>query len=525
MQRVFKYRQSTDESDRPDLPITQMGMQFSQTLVDFPWCHAARMSSADDAELVAAYTEALEDLSEPTKANISALTSIAEDNKAYAPTIVGIVVRRLESCPPASKLAALYLLDSVLKTTPDPYTPLIEVHLYSCFFKVWTAQPLKRNKLQKLFQTWEGCVSPDVFVKIQGAVAAKVAASQQRMATAAQQQQQQQELQLQRLQQQQQWGTGDPHGLRLQSHLDLGVATQSSQDFGGPGLAPSLGGLGLRADAVASGGNLVSDPAQLMQDLLASGILSHVSNEWVPTDTEVSFDQHHIRHGAVDVALDRFRSAANRQLHAVREREGLRKSAGDHLHRMWYATIQTWLQVTTAGQFAQDNGKEAQHVDYSIFRVPVDSSQPYCALSGEEFTREWDDNTQSWQYVGVKRLRGPEARSEGVPDGALVLASCMTGGKNDLSALLNTFQDDRNVVDLDVGVGTGSDPTLVAQLGSKLKAVKEETSFQGDDSDGDDSSGDRDEDLDLADDHYEDLTFDAGDDGDGEQGAKKPRLE
>ena len=61
--------------------------------------------------------------------------------------------------------------------------------------------------------------------------------------------------------------------------------------------------------------------------------------------------------------------------------------------------------------------------------VPVDDSQPDCALSGERFTTFWHEPSESWHYQDAVRLHGEEA-SRQVPssDSLCILSPCMSLG-------------------------------------------------------------------------------------------------
>lgn len=41
--------------------------------------------------------------------------------------------------------------------------------------------------------------------------------------------------------------------------------------------------------------------------------------------------------------------------------------------------------------------------------VPMDESQPSCAITGEPFETTWDTKTQQWHYLNAKRVTDDEA--------------------------------------------------------------------------------------------------------------------
>lgn len=63
--------------------------------------------------------------------------------------------------------------------------------------------------------------------------------------------------------------------------------------------------------------------------------------------------------------------------------------------------------------------------DASALRIPRDERWPACALSGEDFQTEWDDELGGWVYVGAVKLQGERAAQYGLPDGAIVKVSSL----------------------------------------------------------------------------------------------------
>jgi pre-mRNA cleavage complex 2 protein Pcf11 len=116
--------------------------------------------------------------------------------------------------------------------------------------------------------------------------------------------------------------------------------------------------------------------------------------------------------------------------------------------RMWYVDVDTWLAgsigsgavgggnreqqrpagVSGAAPATTANGRAGKHIQPAAtkqYTVPVDDSQPSCALSGEKFEQVWNSATEQWVYKGVRKLEGNEAAAYGLPDGALVLVSVL----------------------------------------------------------------------------------------------------
>lgn len=74
-----------------------------------------------------------------------------------------------------------------------------------------------------------------------------------------------------------------------------------------------------------------------------------------------------------------------------------------------------------------DAAKQANAAAAEPVSVPVDDSQPCCALSGERFDQFWDRGHDQWRYRGAVRLDEeqaarcvPSARGLGVAVWALV---------------------------------------------------------------------------------------------------------
>ena len=61
-----------------------------------------------------------------------------------------------EQTPPARKLPALYLLDSIVKNVGTPYTLFLSRNLYSTFMNAYSlVDPHTRQKLDEMLQTWK----------------------------------------------------------------------------------------------------------------------------------------------------------------------------------------------------------------------------------------------------------------------------------------------------------------------------------------------------------------------------------
>ncbi|WBW73691.1 mRNA cleavage and polyadenylation factor complex RNA-binding subunit Pcf11 [Schizosaccharomyces osmophilus] len=102
------------------------------------------------------YLSALEDLTFNSKPIIHTLTYVAQENEAYALSVVNALEKHIQKCPPSSKLPALYLLDSISKNIGYPYTLFFGRHLFTTFMNAYTVvEPSLRLKLDQLLGTWK----------------------------------------------------------------------------------------------------------------------------------------------------------------------------------------------------------------------------------------------------------------------------------------------------------------------------------------------------------------------------------
>ncbi|KAK9473960.1 uncharacterized protein V1510DRAFT_361984 [Dipodascopsis tothii] len=102
------------------------------------------------------YMTSLEELTVNSKPIITNLTIIAQENLPAAEVITRAIEDHVNKCSPASKLPALYLLDSICKNVGSPYTLLFGRNLYKTFTDAYTLVPDPvRRKMAELFQTWK----------------------------------------------------------------------------------------------------------------------------------------------------------------------------------------------------------------------------------------------------------------------------------------------------------------------------------------------------------------------------------
>ncbi|KAK9808534.1 hypothetical protein WJX73_005583 [Symbiochloris irregularis] len=102
------------------------------------------------------YMVELKELTFNSKPIINNLTMLAEEHRNIAPSIAAAIEHHLSSCPPASKLPVLYLLDSIAKNVREPFVSAFARNLPEVFSQIWTALPQAHPQLLKLLNTWTG---------------------------------------------------------------------------------------------------------------------------------------------------------------------------------------------------------------------------------------------------------------------------------------------------------------------------------------------------------------------------------
>lgn len=114
------------------------------------------MSQQEQDEIRQDYTESLQELTFNSAPIIKTLTVIAQENINYAQAITKALEDHLAKCPPAYKLPALYLLDSICKNVGSPYTAFFGLNIFKIFTDVYTSvtDPIRR-KMFDLFRTWK----------------------------------------------------------------------------------------------------------------------------------------------------------------------------------------------------------------------------------------------------------------------------------------------------------------------------------------------------------------------------------
>lgn len=101
------------------------------------------------------FLESLGELTFNSRPIIQTLTTIADENKEFAPAVVEAVQQHILASPPPLKLPAIYLMDSICKNIRVPYVDLFASKVYQIFSDSFSAVPEPiRVKLGELFRTW-----------------------------------------------------------------------------------------------------------------------------------------------------------------------------------------------------------------------------------------------------------------------------------------------------------------------------------------------------------------------------------
>ncbi|KAI2210215.1 mRNA 3' end processing factor [Ophidiomyces ophidiicola] len=114
------------------------------------------MSGLASDEVAEDYKNSLEDLMTNDKFQISNLTVIAKENTEHAMAISRVLENHIRTTPPAQKLPALYVVDSVVKNVGTPYTLFLGRNLYQTFMNAYTlVDSQTRKKLDEMLKTWK----------------------------------------------------------------------------------------------------------------------------------------------------------------------------------------------------------------------------------------------------------------------------------------------------------------------------------------------------------------------------------
>ena len=128
----------------------------------------------------------------------------------------------------------------------------------------------------------------------------------------------------------------------------------------------------------------------------------------------------------------RFRSQSELDAHMDWLHARRRRRREGKVCRKWFVDLKSWLKglktmaEETVNFFggsdeskADVDANAAQEEELANVSVPVDESQPACALSGEQFETFWNEKEQEWHYRGAIVL---DRAIGGAKKGSIVLA-------------------------------------------------------------------------------------------------------
>ena len=409
------------------------------------------------------YASALSELVINSKPIINSLTilagEIAGQDESRAASIAELIREHIRRSPAKSKLCGFYLLDSVVKNLRGPFVRCFSTGLSDLFLPAYAkVDESQKKSMFRLFNTWKTVFPSSALDDIEPNLAPRAAPQAGRVAppvTAPQSQWQVPPIQ------QQQWAppaqqwTGYAGAPPQQPYAAYGQAPGGGVPPPPPALSGAAGGQMLANMLQSgSGGDLSAliasmEAKQVPQPAMAApgGAPAAAQPGELPALT-ADFDP------KKDLsALNKRRESVIRALYfelpfqcsQTGRRFGKRTELDAHmdwLHarrkrrrdgkvsRKWFVDINAWLRglktmaedtINFFGGDDKDSAAEAHaetEVDENV-SVPVDESQPACALSGEEFETFWNEEAQEWHYRGTMIL---DRAVGGAKKGSIVLA-------------------------------------------------------------------------------------------------------
>ena len=407
------------------------------------------------------YASALSELVVNSKPIISSLTMLAGEiagkDEARAGAIADLIRAHIKNSPVKSKLCGFYLLDSVVKNLRGPFVRIFSKGLSDLFLHAYAkvTEPQKKS-MAHLFGTWKTVFPSSVLDEIEPALmrnapagvrppmapsgAPRVAAQQWQQAPAAQQW----------APPAQQW-TGAYPAAVSQVQQPYGAYAQVPPP---PVLAGAAGG-SLLANMLqsGSGGDLSALIATLEakkaspttslaapQSLAQPGELPVLTADFDPKKDLGELSKRRegvIRSLYFELPLQcsqtgrRFRTQPELDAHMDWLHARRRRRKEGKVCRKWFVNIAAWLKgLKTMAEdavnfFGGEDENPDLHVNAAIqeelnnVSVPVDESQPTCALSGETFETFWNEKEQEWHYRGATIL---DRAIGGAKKGSIVLA-------------------------------------------------------------------------------------------------------
>jgi len=379
------------------------------------------------------YASALGELVINSKPIISSLTMLAGEiagkDEARAEKVAELIRQHIRNAPPKLKLCGFYLLDSVVKNLRGHFVRCFAKGLSDLFLPAYAkVDAAQKKSMAKLFDTWKPVFPASALEDIEPHItpAAGATAAAARVAPPAQQ-----------------W-VGYPAPMQQAPYGGYGLVAPVAP------LQPSalnpLGGSGADLSALIASLEAKQLPGPLSVATPATAV-STAPGE--PLPLTVDFDPKKdlatlsVRRESVISSLyfelpfqcsqngRRFRSQAELDAHMDFLHARRKRRRDGTVSRKWFVDVGAWLKglKTMAedtmnffgGGDDKDSAAEAhveEDVDESV-SVPVDESQPTCALSGEEFEKFWNETEQEWHYRGTIIL---DRAVGGAKKGSIVLA-------------------------------------------------------------------------------------------------------
>jgi pre-mRNA cleavage complex 2 protein Pcf11 len=408
------------------------------------------------------YASALSELVVNSKPIINALTilagEIAGKDEKRAEAVAELIRAHIKKSPAKSKLCGFYLLDSVVKNLREPFVRCFSRGLSDLFLPAYAkVDAAQKKSMQRLFGTWKpvfpSSVLDDIEPHISG-VSAPSAAAPPLQVVAAPQWQAPPSAQLQQWAPPvQQWvGYGAPQQPYAGYGQHVAVPPPPVIAAANPLAGVFNGGSGgdlsaliasLEAKQASSAVAVVpqttavvslpGEPPALTTDFNPQKDLAELS---VRRESVISALYHQLPFQCLQNGR-RFRTQAELDAHMDWLHARRKRRRDGTVSRKWFVDISAWLKglktlaedvMNFFGGDDKDSAAEAI-VDDGLddLSVPVDESQPTCALSGEEFEKFWNEAEQEWHYRGAILL---DRAVGGAKKGSIVLARAVPKKRN-----------------------------------------------------------------------------------------------
>ncbi|MEW5296994.1 MAG: hypothetical protein WDW36_000234 [Sanguina aurantia] len=335
----------------------------------------------------------------------------------------------------SSRLAVLYLMDSIMKNVGEPYTALFAHTMPTVFGVAWDgADKTMRRSMLRMLDTWEPVhFKPELMSLLRLKTATSI---QKPTAVVQQAAPPQQPVQPQS----QPWLAPAPQGLQLTAQQQLQWQIQQNQLLQQLIIQQSNSQQQqqppqpLSATTSLGPPVLVPPPAmpQALHPLVAAPAsmdprLQQQQRPYTPQQTFFSpaaqqsqdFDQ-----SAVEDLTTGSRETLKRFRDRALLRERRQELLGVEKSRRWFVNVETWLTPSASNTEAfdqvadQQEGENAQDPVEHV--VEEDPSQLECMISNEPFVRFYDPDTDKWYYEDAVQLWGEDAERHNVMDGSII---------------------------------------------------------------------------------------------------------